>query len=795
MRIWFTRLSWCASIAITLPCGSALAQEYETETPPVVSSPEIGEAPAEDASVPPAEEGAAPADEVEADEDLEEEEVEEVVEDEDDLRLTDLVVEGVADAVLHTGGSVHVVSEEQLTAMNYDDVMSILPSVPGVYVRQEDGYGLRPNIGLRGASAERSRRVTLMEDGVLLGPAPYSAPAAYYFPLTTRMTGIEVYLGPAAIPYGPHTVGGAIDFRGRSIPLGPEGGLDLALGTTWLGRFHGHFGTSNEWGGFLVELVHLRTDGFRNLDFAAQNDSTGFDRTDLQVRGELHGDLSADVYHRLEATFGLGLEGSNETYLGLSQQDFDGDSLRRYGITSGDRMDWWRTRAQLRYELLADDVDLLVTAYRHDFSRSWRRLDRFRDGTGLFDVLSAPDDPRYGVYYDVLTGVEAPTSPALSVIRVTNARTFVSQGVQARGRFRFTEGDLRSEIEVGARLHYDEISRRHTGEGIYVDDGAIVSDGIPSALLTSNRAQSIALALHAAWQFRFYGLTVTPGVRLEVIFGEYADLRPPEAMAPTDPLSILTTQVQPLPGLGLTYALVDPVTLFAGLYQGYSPVAPGQPVGVRPELAWNSEVGMRYGRTDESANGQLSFFYSDYQNITGECSGAGGCPAELVDRQFNGDQATILGIETELAHTFEVDELSVPLRVTYTWTYTRFRTGFASDNPQFGEVEVGDHLPYVPEHQASFRAGLSWRFLALDVNALYVGVMRDEASHGAVPDGTLTDEQFYLDAVAHIEVWEGIRLYVRAENILDVRPVVSYRPYGLRTGRPFLFQGGLEASF
>jgi Fe(3+) dicitrate transport protein len=717
------------------------------------------------------------------------------LDEEDDLTLTDLVVEGVAEAILHTGGSVHVMDEETLAEMNYDDVLSVLPSVPGVYVRQEDGYGLRPNIGMRGASAERSRRVTLMEDGVLLGPAPYSAPAAYYFPLTTRITGIEVFLGPAAIAHGPHTVGGAIDFHDRAIPLGTEGGLDLALGTTWLGRFHGHIGTSNEWGGLLAEVVHLRTDGFRQLDFASQSDSTGFDRTDVMLRGEVHGDLSADAYHRLEATFGLGLENSNETYLGLAQADFDANPLRRYGITSSDRMEWWRTRAQLRYELLSSDVDLVVTAYRHDMDRTWRRLDRFRDGTGLYDVLSNPDDPGLAPYYAVLTGEERPSFAALNLIRVNNRRVFISEGVQANARFRFRLGELASEITAGARLHHDEIARLHTGEDIYAQDAQLIVADLPVQLLTDNRAQSIAVSAFAAWQFRFLGLTITPGARLELIFGEFADRRPAELMAPTDPVFVRTTQAQLLPGLGLTYDLAPPVSLFAGVYQGYSPVAPGQPSGVRPELAWNYELGARYGRTDQDTHGQLSFFLSDYQNLTGECSGAGGCPVELVDRQFNGDRATILGLEATARHSLRVDEFELPFSATYTWTYTRLRTAFVSESPSFGAVEVGDHLPYVPEHQASFRVGARWRMLSLDANALYVGVMRDEASRGPQPRELLTDEQFYLDAVARVEVYEGVSLYVRAENLLDARPVVSRRPFGARTGRPLLVQAGLEAAF
>ncbi|MBX7191931.1 MAG: TonB-dependent receptor [Sandaracinaceae bacterium] len=701
--------------------------------------------------------------------------------------MGDEVVTGQAEEIFHTGGSAHEISEETLERLDYDDPNSILVAVPGVYVRQEDGFGLRPNIGIRGANAERSRRVTLMEDGVLLGPAPYSAPAAYYFPLVTRMTGVDVFMGAAAIPYGPHTVGGAIDFHDRPIPTRHEGGLDLALGSTWYGRFHAHYGDSNEWGGFLVEAVHLRTDGIRQLDFVAGDSTTGFDRTDIVARGELHGDLTADIYHRFEFTVGLGLERSNETYVGLTDADLRANPWRRYGATGTDRMDWWRTRVMARYELLSDPVDLVVTAYRHDFDRAWQRLDGFVDGTSLADVIANPTSGRNAFYYDVLTGVEPATTGGQALLRVLNHRVFVSQGVQARVRVRAQTDELRHTIEVGLRLHYDEIARHHTGVGLFIDGSALVSDHQGERQLTLNRAQSIAFSPYVAYQVRFRGLTVTPGLRLEAIRGEFFDMM--------SGLFQITEQAQLLPGLGVTYEVLPDVAAFAGVHQGYSPVAPGQPDGTRPELSWNYEIGGRYGRVDSPTHGQVAFFLSDYQNITGECSGAGGCPEALVDRMFNGDRATILGIEAEGSHTFVVDETRIPLRANYTYTYTRFATAFVSDSPQFGTVSVGDHLPYIPEHQLTAGAGVEWRMLRANAQALYVSPMRDVASVGPILAGEGTDEQFYLDLMASVEVFPGIRLYVRGENLTNSAPIVSRRPYGARTGRPLLVQGGLEASF
>jgi Fe(3+) dicitrate transport protein len=173
-------------------------------------------------------------------------------------------------------GSAHVLGADRLASQKLalDDMHGMLRQVPGVNMSDEEGYGRRPNIGMRGTGVNRSSKVTIMEDGVLAAPAPYTAPAAYLFPVVARMEAIEVRKGSSQVKYGPWTTGGALNLVSSSIPAALQGSLDVAGGGDATRKLRAKAGSTHGNFGWLVETYQLRTDGFKQLDTGG---STGFD--------------------------------------------------------------------------------------------------------------------------------------------------------------------------------------------------------------------------------------------------------------------------------------------------------------------------------------------------------------------------------------------------------------------------------------------------------------------------------------------------------------------------------------
>ena len=212
-----------------------------------------------------------------------------------------------------------------------------------------------------------------------------------------------------------------------------------------------------------------------------------------------------------------------ETYLGLTDADFQANPNRRYAASQLDRMTWWRTQAQLRYDLsMGDHVRITTVAYRHDFDRTWRRLNRFQDGPDLLQTLANPTGRR-DVFYRILTGENDSTSISEDLRVVDNARRFISQGIQSTARIDFETGEVRHDIEAGVRFHHDQIDRDHVEQGYRMQSQQLVLNGRDPVSIADNEGRAIALAAYAAYGLRFFDLTVTPGLRLEVIRSNFVD--------------------------------------------------------------------------------------------------------------------------------------------------------------------------------------------------------------------------------------------------------------------------------
>ncbi len=726
----------------------------------------------------------------------------EIVDDERDLEVTGVVVTARAideERAPDTGGAVQRLDEELLERFNYDNPDAVLQQVPGAYVRQEDGYGLRPNIGLRGVSSERSSRITLMEDGILFGPAPYAAPAAYYFPVMTRMTGVDVYMGAATVPYGPNTVGGAIDLRNRDIPRDADGALDLALGANFFGRAHGWVGASNDWGGFALEGVYLHSDGFKHIRLAPDAD-TGFDRGEIVLRGELHGSLPGDAYQRLELRLGFAGESSRETYLGLTDADFAEDPYQRYPASQLGHMSWWRTQLQLRHTLeVGEGFVLRSAAYRHDLDRSWLKVNAMgslplpgvpQSRVDLFDVLNEADRGVNALYASVLRGVEDggldPTAEDYVLIG-TNARYFGATGVQSVGTGRFETGPLSHVIQVGARLHHDAVDRNHTEDAYSTIGGELVRATDESYTTRLTHAESLALSLHAAYTLTLFDrVTLTPGVRAELIWTRFEDLQSGDRQPQQFRAAVL-------PGASAEWRIIDELAVFAGVMRGFAPVAPGQAPSVQAEDSISYEAGARFTHAPSRTSALLTGFVNDYSNYLQQCSFSSGCANDDIDDQANGGRPLVAGFDVRVGVEPRVGSLRFPLRASYTFTFSEFREDVLdSPSPLFAGATEGDALPYLPQHQVAAQVGLEHDDVGVNVGATYVTEMLEQAGRFGEDGVVHTDAQFLLDATVYLQVFDNLRLYVRGENLTLTQVVAARRPFGARPNRPFQIQGGLR---
>lgn len=690
-------------------------------------------------------------------------------------------------------GSATRLSPEDLAKFSYADINRTLRLVPGVNIQEEDGYGLRPNIGLRGSGVERSSKITLMEDGVLIAPAPYAAPSAYYFPTAARMEAVEVRKGSAAIKFGPRTVGGAVNLVSRSIPEEVGGFVDARMGEDGLRTIHAAAGGSSEYVDGLVEVYDSNNDGFKKLGSSSAD--TGYDIEDYLGKLRLHTGKDSDIQQSLEFKFSKTDNDSNETYLGLTQADFDADPYQRYAASALDNIDTEHEQYQLTHEIAFESgIQIVTTAYRNEFSRDWFKFHDMRNAAGDGNIKGNA----------VLTGGDA-TATELSwlkgladssdgAIRIRhNARSYVSKGIQSLIAIPFDAGDIEHELELSLRYHEDHEDRLQHDERYTMTNGslAFASAGTPGS--SGNRVVSAdAWAFFAQDTIKAGAWTIVPGVRFESIDLDRSDWDGADQARTGTEKKRDTVHVNTfIPGIGVSYAVDDNLLLTGGVFKGFNPPGPGNP-DAQEETSLNIEFGAVYDADGVNFEGMV--FYSDYANILGTCTNSVGCNVGEIGDQFNGGEARIWGLELLAGYTAELEgDWQVPFYLNYTYTDAEFSSAF--EDSFWGDVEEGDAFPYLSKHQFTASVGVENENLRANIQANYVSASRTDAGTGTIPLAEKIDGRIVLDASISYQMLEEVSVYVTVDNLLDKQYSVARRPIGLRPGKPRTVVGGLKFTF
>ena len=716
-----------------------------------------------------------------------------VIADDNTKSIERMSVIGTTEELRKSSGSVTLIDELALEKFEYDDIGRILATVPGVNIRQEDGYGLRPNIGFRGVTPERSKKINIMEDGVLIGPAPYSASAAYYFPNTTRMTAIEVTKGPSTIKYGPNTVAGTLNLVSRQVPVTQEGAIDIGFGTDNYGKLHGYYGDTVGDFGFLVEALHLSADGFKELDGGG---NTGFDKSDLMAKFNYQ--LNGDNYDQLlELKLSYGEEQSDETYLGLTDADFAENPYRRYKASQLDQMNWQHQQVQLTHHIEFSNFNATTRLYRNDFERDWFKVNEFSSSQGGFvptlqEILRDPTSEQNQPYYQTLIGERESTLKEILVLS-TNAREYYSQGIQVDFSWDLTLFNLRHDIEGGIRLHEDQIERNHIEDNFFMRAGNLQSTGESTKPTSTNTENTQAVSVYIQNTLQFQELSLTVGVRGESIDSYYQN-----RVAGREEDYLKKTNKIWLPSISAYYELSDYSGVFAGIHSGFVPTSPVQSPEVENEKSINYELGYRYVNKDRKA--EVIAFFTDYSNLKESCSVSAGCDTDI---EFNAGEVDIYGVELMLSDTYELNrELSMPWSISYTRTESEFKDTFYSAFTQWGFINEGDGVPYLADDMLSVNLGLTANSWQVSLLISYFGEMKESAqtaltgnSKDSALAGLVTEAFTNVDLSGSYELTSYSQLYAKVDNIFDSAKISSRRPFGARPTKSRQFQVGYKYRF
>ena len=663
-------------------------------------------------------------------------------------------------------GSVAVIDFKSIRKIAPVHGNELFRKIPGLNVVDEEGVGLRLNIGIRGLDPDRSRNVLVLEDGIPVALNPYGEPELYFTPPIDKMTGVEVLKGSGQILFGPQTTGGVVNLISANPPEKKSSTLRIKAGTGGFVSTYASYGNTIDKVGFLVSYLNKRADNIG---------ATRFNLHDIAAK------ISIALSEKAKIGIKLGLydELSNSTYIGLTQNMYDKGGQDYLRMAPNDLLPVRRYHFSATHQYrLNKRLQLQTTAFAYSTTRDWRRQDfsfsaSAANRTGV--VWGNPSIPGGAIYMLKTNGHrnrQFDVAAIESQLKWTTEKQLLQAGIRLlaeRANEQFLIGN--KPDAVGGNLR-DVEKRNGRAISLYVHDKIVITQK----------------------------LEINVGLRLEnfdysrnILRGRFM-LNGVTTIADTNVVAS-NKLMAVIPGGGFNYSLDEGVTLFGGIHRGFAPprtkdaiTSEGIALDIAQEDSWNSELGIR-ALLGNVVKAEFTFFSMEFKNqIIPVSQSSGNANATGL---ANGGKTRHLGVEAgasfDLAKQMKKN-FSIVFAANATWIDSRFSANrFIPVGANKLNVK-NNLLPYAPslmvnnsiEFESSKGAGirLSGNYVGKQfADELNTVVASADGRNGLLTSRYITD----LSAFARLSK-KQILFSLAIKNLTNERYIVSRRPQGIRVG-------------
>ncbi|MCF8236940.1 MAG: TonB-dependent receptor [Saprospiraceae bacterium] len=696
------------------------------------------------------------------------------------VNVDPITVIGQSDGLFgHTPGSAQQINKATLHSIAPISGNEVFRTITGIHVVDEEGAGLRLNLGVRGLDPDRSRNVLVLEDGIPVALGPYSEPELYYTPSIERMSGVEVLKGSGQILYGPQTIGGVINYQSLDPPSqGSRGDVRLRVGEGGLLHAHVNFGAAQNGTSYLLQVMRKQADRIGYVGYRI-HDLTGKFNMTLHPKSKLS--LKISVYD----------EWSDATYIGLTQSMYDQGDQDFVAMAPDDHLQIRRYAGSLQHTWqLQEKASLKTTLFGYTTTRNWQRQD-------------FSSNPQAGNSTGVVWGDPTIQEGSITMLEGTGHRNrqFEVGGLESRYHVDHHLSGIEQQLDAGARiLHERAYEQRVNGTRKDAESGALVQDEIRTGLAGSIFAQN-RWVVHPK-------LSLTTGLRGELYAYQRQILRNTFSGEVRDTNIIGSSQIaEIIPGIGINYSFAPDWTLFTGIHRGFAPprikdaiTSTGLALTLDAETSWNTEVGIRHKATNWWAM-EATIFYMDFANqIIPVSESSGGTGTGLV----NGGSTVHYGLEcgsTVHLNDFLQGGHQLEIQVSGTLLEATFDADrFIQEGPDLMNIR-GNDTPYTPSMTGTGSVRYGWRGqLGVQWTSRYTGSQYTDEVNSVLPSANGRTGQLDAFWVHDLSGWwiipkTRLEVGIALKNLTNERYIVSRRPQGIRVGLPRYFSASLHYRF